>query len=168
MSATTMDKGGITGRHVLVAMVGFFLIITAVDAFMIYKAVSTFGGVETDDAYRKGLQYNQRIADERMQSGLGWTEQAQIEAATGELKVAIKDRDGNPVEGLDLRALVGRPATNAQDRTVSLTPVASGVYVAALGDIEPGTWIATLSAAKSGADGTPVQFQAKVRLWKAP
>ena len=30
---------------------------------MIYKALSTFGGLDTPDAYRKGLAYNQRIAE---------------------------------------------------------------------------------------------------------
>lgn len=169
MSTTVMFKDGITGRHVLFLMLGFFGIIIATDAYLVYKAVSTFGGVETQDAYRKGLQYNQRIADARVQSDLGWTEKAQIDATTGELKVAITDRDGKAVEGLTMRAVVGRPATNAEDRTVALTPVASGVYAAALGDIEPGNWVATLTAGKSGTDGVlQVQYQAKVRLWKAP
>ncbi len=159
----------ITGRHVLFMMLGFFGVIIATDAYLVYKAVSTFGGIETNDAYRKGIQYNQRISDARVQADLGWAVESKIDATTGELKVAVTDRDGKAVEGLTVRAVVGRPATNAEDRTVALTPVASGVYATALGNIGPGSWIATLTAGNSGADGMQeVQYQAKVRLWKAP
>jgi nitrogen fixation protein FixH len=54
-----MTEFKITGRKVLVAMVSFFAVVTAVDGIMIYQAISTFGGLETKDAYRKGLSYNQ-------------------------------------------------------------------------------------------------------------
>ena len=45
---------------------------------MIYKALTTFGGVETPDAYRKGLAYNQRIAAEEAQAGLGWHDELSL------------------------------------------------------------------------------------------
>ncbi len=37
----------ITGRHVLFLMLGFFAVIIATDSFLVYKAISTFGGIET-------------------------------------------------------------------------------------------------------------------------
>jgi nitrogen fixation protein FixH len=156
----------ITGRHVLFAMLGFFGVIIATDAYLVYKAVSTFGGIETTDAYRKGLAYNERIADERAQQALGWTKDARLE--NGELRVSIRDQDQKGVENLRITAVVGRPATNAQDRTVQLTQVGSGDYVAPVGEVEPGIWVATMEAreAQSGADR--VVYQSKVRLWKAP
>jgi nitrogen fixation protein FixH len=158
----------ITGRHVLFAMVGFFAIIIATDAYLVYKAVSTFGGIETDDAYRKGLGYNQRIAEERAQAELGWTKTASLEKDSGDLVVTIRDRYEKGVDGLAITALVGRPATNAEDRTLALTPVGSGRYSAGAGALEPGTWVATVTARKAGADDDAIVYQSKVRLWKAP
>ena len=39
MMGSLRIKNEITGRHVLYAILAFFLTVTAVDAFMIYKAV---------------------------------------------------------------------------------------------------------------------------------
>jgi nitrogen fixation protein FixH len=156
----------ITGRHVLFTMVGFFGFIIATDAYLVYKAVSTFGGIETDDAYRKGLAYNERIAEERAQQALGWTKDARLDK--GELRVSIRDQNQNGVENLRITAVVGRPATNAQDRTVQLTQVGSGEYTAAVGEVEPGVWVATLEAREAQSGTERLVYQSKVRLWKAP
>ena len=53
---------GIRGGHVLAAMLAFFAVIIVADATMIYKALTTFGGVDNPNAYRQGVAYNQRIA----------------------------------------------------------------------------------------------------------
>lgn len=156
----------ITGRHVLFTMLGFFGFIIATDAYLVYKAVSTFGGIETQDAYRKGLAYNERIADERAQQALGWTKDARLDK--GELRVSIRDQNQKGVENLRITAVVGRPATNAQDRTVELTQIGSGEYAAALGEVEPGIWVATMEAREGQSGSDRVVYQSKVRLWKAP
>ncbi|MCU0954117.1 MAG: FixH family protein [Hyphomicrobium sp.] len=156
----------ITGRHVLFTMLGFFGVIIATDAYLVYKAVSTFGGIETNDAYRKGLAYNERIAEERAQQSLRWTKDARLEK--GELRVTIRDQNNNGVENLRITAVIGRPATNAQDRTVQLTQVGSGEYTAAIGEVEPGTWVAAMEAREAQSGSERLVYQSKVRLWKAP
>jgi nitrogen fixation protein FixH len=156
----------ITGRHVLFAMLGFFGLIIATDAYLVYKAVSTFGGIETDDAYRKGLAYNDRIATERAQDALGWTKDARIEK--GELRVSIRDQNQKGVENLEIKAVMGRPATNEHDRVLTLTQVGSGEYTAPVGEVEPGIWVATMEARETGRETDRVVYQSKVRLWKAP
>jgi nitrogen fixation protein FixH len=156
----------ITGRHVLFAMLGFFGLIIATDAYLVYKAVSTFGGIETDNAYRKGLAYNDRIATERAQEALGWTKDARIEK--GELRVSIRDQNQKGVENLQITAVMGRPATNAHDRVLTLTQVGSGEYMAPVGEVEPGNWVATMEARDAGHQSEQVVYQSKVRLWKAP
>jgi nitrogen fixation protein FixH len=156
----------ITGRHVLFAMLGFFGVIIATDAYLVYKAVSTFGGIETDNAYRKGLAYNDRIAKERAQEALGWTKDARLE--NGELRVSIRDQSQQGIENLQITAVMGRPATNAHDRVLTLTQVGSGEYKAPVGEVEPGIWVATMEAREAGRQSDPVVYQSKVRLWKAP
>lgn len=156
----------ITGRHVLALMLGFFGIIIATDAYLVYKAVSTFGGIETKDAYRKGLTYNERIAEERAQEARGWTKDARLE--NGELRITVRDKDQKGVEGLQITAQFGRPATNSEDRTLQLTQIGSGEYMATVGDIAPGNWVASMEARESLTGAGAVVYQSKVRLWKAP
>lgn len=156
----------ITGRHVLFLMLGFFGVIIATDSYLVYKAVSTFGGLETQNAYRKGLTYNERIAEERAQEALGWTKDARLD--NGELRVTIRDKDQKGVEGLQISALFGRPATNTEDRTLTLTQVGSGEYMATVGDIAPGNWVATMEAREALTGSGAVVYQSKVRLWMAP
>jgi nitrogen fixation protein FixH len=156
----------ITGRHVLFLMLGFFGVIIATDAYLVYKAVSTFGGIETQNAYRKGLTYNERIAEERAQEARGWTKDARIEK--GELRVTVRDKDQKGVEGLQITAQFGRPATNTEDQTLKLTQIGSGEYMATVGDIAPGNWVAIMEARESLTGTGAVVYQSKVRLWKAP
>lgn len=167
MTTEVMKNTEITGRHVLFGMIGFFLVIIATDAYLVYKAVSTFGGIETSDAYRRGLAYNDRIAEERAQADLGWTKEAVLDKS-GDLTVIIKDRDQTGVDGLQITAVVGRPATNVEDRTMILTQVGAGRYVASAGTLEPGSWVATLSARQALSGEGRIVYQSKVRLWKAP
>lgn len=156
----------INGRHVLLAMVGFFGLIIATDAYLVYKAVSTFGGIETQDAYRKGLNYNERIAEERAQAALGWTKDVRLEK--DELRISVLDKDQKGVENLQITALLGRPATNAEDRTLQLTQVSSGQYMATVGGLEAGNWVATMEVREALSGTDRVVYQSKVRLWKAP
>lgn len=168
MSAEMALQKTLTGRHVLLGMLALFVSVTSVNVFMAYKAISTFGGLETQDAYRKGLNYNQRIEDARAQEALGWTDEAKIDAAAGTLTVTIKDRDQKGVEGLSLSGILGRPATNADDKEVAFRPVGSGVYAAEVAGLADGHWIATLAARQQNAAEDKIVYKSKVRLWKAP
>jgi nitrogen fixation protein FixH len=156
----------ITGRHVLFTMLGFFAVIIATDSWLVYKAVSTFGGIETQDAYRKGLAYNDRIAEERAQAALGWTKDARLE--NNDLRVSIRDKDQKGVRNLQITALLGRPATNSNDRILKLTEIAAGEYMATVGTLEAGNWVATMEAREALSGSDRVVYQSKVRLWKAP
>jgi nitrogen fixation protein FixH len=63
---------GLRGAHVLLVFLGFFATIFLVNGIMVYAALSTFGGLEIADAYRKGLAYNARIAEGQAQAQRGW------------------------------------------------------------------------------------------------
>lgn len=51
------------GRIVLLCLVSFFVVFASVDAFFVYKAVSTHTGVVSENAYEHGLNYNDIIAE---------------------------------------------------------------------------------------------------------
>jgi nitrogen fixation protein FixH len=164
----TLAPRKITGRQVAVAVIGFFVVITAIDGWMAYTAVSTFGGGDTQDAYRKGLRYNERIAEARSQDAIGWSDKVSFESNSGLLRLVVSDKDGKPIEGLNVVAKIGRPATNAHDNDIALKSDSPGTYVAWLPALEAGTWFAAFEARKAGADGADVAYRTKARLWRQP
>ncbi len=158
----------IRGGHVLFAMVAFFGTIIAVDSILIYKAVSTFGGVENVNAYREGLAYNQRIEIDEQQAALGWQDRVEARGTPLRLSVSLDDRDGVALARRRVVADVGRPATNRFDRTLRLAEVSPGVYEAAFADAEPGTWVVDLRVSTRSEDGAAPDYQVRRRLWIAP
>lgn len=166
------DTGGTSkprmrGGHVLAILVGFFATVAAVDGFMIYRAVSTFGGIETPDAYRKGVAYNDSIAKDAEQSRLGWTDEIKVVGVPQRLQVALRDKGESAIAGKHVVATLGRPATDRYDVTLTLAETAPGLYEAALPAAGEGTWIVDLSAYDGGSLGEPV-YQARRRAWIDP
>lgn len=158
----------IKGGHVLFAMLAFFGVIIAVDSVLIYKAVSTFGGVENVNAYRDGLAYNERIALDSRQAELGWRDRVEAHGAPLRLRVSLENREGEAVARRHVVADVGRPATNRFDRTLKLAEVAPGVYEAALAEAEAGTWVVDLRVFESQEERSAPAYQVRRRLWIAP
>lgn len=54
-----------TGRLVLTALLGFFAVCMAVNAFFVYMAVTTNRGVVDENAYQTGLHYNDLLEEAR-------------------------------------------------------------------------------------------------------
>jgi len=166
-ASRTRPSRGLSGWHVLAAMVGFFAVIVAADATMIYKALSTFGGVDNDNAYRDGLAYNTRILSAERQAGLGWQDKVDVLADPAKLRVSFRDRGSNPVTGLKVETRLARPATNRLDATLAMSEVAPGVFEAVLANGEGGgTWIADVRAYQ-GSETSPV-YLVRRRIWVAP
>lgn len=59
------DESKKEGRKVLFYLLGFFVVFASVDAFFVYKAVSTNTGVVAENAYEIGLNYNEIIAESK-------------------------------------------------------------------------------------------------------
>lgn len=155
-----------TGYHVLAALVAFFLVIFAVNGVMIYKAETTFGGLDTQDAYRKGLTYNDRIAAAEEQARLGWQDRTDFIAETRSIRVALTDRAGEAVPGLNVSAKLQRPTTSQFDHEISLSPTGANTYEASVADLEPGWWTVNIRAQR-GSEGEAL-YEARRRLWIKP
>lgn len=156
------------GAHVIGGFVAFFVALAAIDAVLIFLAVSTFGGLETSDAYRKGLAYNATIAEAGAQAARGWSDVTAIDRTTGALETEIRDRDGHGVINLAVVARIGRAATNSFDRTIVLEPVGAGRYAAPVADLAAGGWIAAIEARSTGRTERPVVYRSKARVWRQP
>jgi nitrogen fixation protein FixH len=160
-------RSGLTGAHVLFSLLSFFAVIVVADATLIYKAVTTFGGVDNVNAYRDGVAYNVRIAANMRQSGLGWQDRMEISGDPTRLRLSLKANDGAPVVGQRVVAKVGRPATNRFDRTIALIEATPGSYEAVLESAESGTWLVEAQVFSGEETGSPM-FRARRRLWVAP
>jgi nitrogen fixation protein FixH len=120
-----------------------FLVVIAVNGALIFFAEDTFSGLETDNAYERGLEYNQALAGEAAQERLGWHAEAAIsEGADAQrtLHVRLTDRDNKALEGLALEAYLVRPSNAGMDLTMALQSAGNGAYAAAFTLPAPGQW----------------------------
>lgn len=142
----------LTGRRVLIGFVAFFATIFIANGTMVYVALTTFSGVETDDAYRKGRSYNDVIAAGEAQRALGWRAEIEQEARAGAegpeglLRVTMTDRAGAPLDDLLIEANFRRPADSSADRSWFLRPLGKGVYEVPFALPAAGNWKVHLKA----------------------
>ncbi|HKZ97633.1 MAG TPA: FixH family protein [Hyphomicrobiaceae bacterium] len=155
----------VEGRHVLLALIGFFSLVMAVNGLLTYTAISTFGGVDNPNAYRDGLSYNERIAADERQSELGWRHDVAVSADRARLSVSVFDREGAPLAGLRISASIGRPVTNRHDAVLALEEIRPGAYEAETPDLGAGSWIVEIRAVGRGDSAV---YRARKRLWLKP
>lgn len=122
----------ITGKHVLIGCVLFFAGVIAANGWMAYQAITTFDGVEREDAYRKGRDYNSVIEEAQRQAELGWQIAVVAEVSGIEpqvtLNVDVRNRGGDALNNLDINAVLWRPVDDGQDLHIPLRAVGAGQY----------------------------------------
>jgi len=144
----------LTGRKVLLIAVAAFGVILAANLAMLYAATSTFPGLVVKNSYVASQNWNARTDAQR---ALGW--KAAASYGEGTLRVAMTGRDGAPVRGLRVMAVVGRPASARDDVRLELTEGARG-YAAAL-VLAPGMWRVMIT----GADAEGGSFEAAAQIY---
>ena len=121
----------VTGRFVLVCILGFFGVVFAINGIMVWAAKSTFGGLETASSYKAGLQFKSDIAAAQQQSAMGWQVTGTIVRNSGGdavLDVSVRDRAGTPLSGLVAAARLAHPADARLDHDIELRPVGGGAF----------------------------------------
>ena len=154
----------ITGKHVLLAMLGLFGVVIAVNLVFVTLAIGTFTGVTTANPYKEGLAYNQVLAARNAQRDLGWqgaVDFAAAEAGRERISVALSDAAGSPLTGLQLSGSLRRPTHEGLDQPLAWREAAPGRYEAEVALPERGNWDLTVSA----DDGRHPTFEMRVRLW---
>jgi nitrogen fixation protein FixH len=158
-------RRGLQGWHVMAIMLGFFGCIFAVNGYFIVTALSTHSGVVSEEPYRKGLGYNQRIVADDRQSALNWRPDLDVKA-TGAIRLTLRDASGQPIGSQRVALTVGRPSTRSFDRSIVLAETTSGVYVGTTHEFSAGTWIA--DADVQGPQSRETDYRIRRRLWLAP
>lgn len=108
-------------------------LVVLVNGIMIYIAVSSFTGLQTEDHYQRGLDYNEVLVAERAQDALGWTVGVDFQE-TGEgrarLSVQAVDRAGKPVNDAGVTVRLIRPVQAGHDMDLTLAASGDGLYAA--------------------------------------
>jgi nitrogen fixation protein FixH len=155
MSMRVQSVTGFTlrGWHVLAGMLLFFGIIVAVNVLFAFAAVGTFPGEDVPHSYLQGLDYNQTLAERRVQAASGWRAIASLRPSSDGalLEVDLRSRDGEGIGGARIAAQMRWPADMRRDRSLNFTALGEGRYVAHLGALPPGDWDLRARAVRGSA-----------------
>ena len=152
---------GLTGRMVLVIILGFFGTVAAVNALMIHFALSTFRGEVADHPYEVGLAFNGEIAASRAQNERNWMVEAYLRnsASTRTLEVTMRDSTGSPISDLKVVATFAAPVDARLDRRLDLAPIAEGRYAGEI-PVPAGAWDLEIQSRRNGE----ILFQSRNRI----
>ena len=150
-----------TGRTVLLSLLGFFGVIFLVNGVMIYEALSTLSGVDTDSAYQAGLQFEREVAESQAQDARHWRVDASLKASPrGErLDVSARDAAGEPLGGMQASAVFERPTDRRLDRSVVLVEDAAGRFHGSA-EVAAGQWDLVIELTHHGEQ----MFRSKNRI----
>lgn len=141
-----------TGTRMLAWMVGFFAIIFAANAVLIYYALTSFPGLEVASAYKAGQLYAAEVDAARAQTARHWSVDVKAEAAEGGAAVTATfvGADGLAQRGLTVTVEMQHPTASNHDRQITLTEVAGGSYTATVPEVGSGRWLLVLEASRDG------------------
>jgi nitrogen fixation protein FixH len=131
-------------------LAGFGVVLVA-NGTLIYVASTTWTGIAVNRAYDKGLTYNRNLEAAERQAALGWqaslTTTVNAELA-GTVAVALRDRDGAPLNRAEVLVQFERPTHEGHDFVVELAADGAGTYAAPFAAPLPGVWDLRLIATR--------------------
>ena len=118
-----------TGKRILAWFVGFFLVVFLANGIMTYFALSTWTGLETENAYVKGLNYNEEIDSAQAQQMSGWdiTISRKPELIDDRIEVAIK-RPTDSLPPAEVSVQFIRAVREGFDQQITLSHNGGGLY----------------------------------------
>ncbi len=152
------------GIHVFLMLAGFFGVLFAVNGVFVYFALTSFSGVSVDDAYKKGLSYNQEISRFEEQRARGWQTGFSVSTLPDKrvaVFLSVTDKAGKLPDNLSATLLITRPARQDQDRTLNLE-MADGKFTADVQLSELGQWDLLVEINGGGYD---LPYRLEKRIW---
>lgn len=128
--------------------VAFFIVLAAVDGVFVKLALSTHRGVVTEEAYQKGIAYNETIAEADAQAALGWQMTMRMNDTT--LYATLHDADGKAMNDASLKVKATFVPEEGYDFEQRLEPAGHGEYKAALKMTAAGPWDLRVQASEGG------------------
>ncbi len=143
----------LTGRMVLAMFVGFFGLIFAANAVMIWMAFDSWTGLEVESSFQAGRHYQSEIDAAKAQAERGWQVRASATrsgSGAAILSVELADKAARAISGLSVAAQLKRPTSQAQDRTIILAEGPAGTYAGRVDNVADGQWTLVLDAMRDG------------------
>ena len=141
MSETAINKP-LNGWWVFAAFFLFFAVIVLVNSVFITMALRSHSGVVTEDAYRKGLTYNETLQQARNQPAMS----SAFHFKDNIVYWSLSGKDNQPIENADITAKFQRPVKDGDDFSARLHPSGNGVYSSEVEFPVKGSWKVILSA----------------------
>jgi nitrogen fixation protein FixH len=141
----------LTGWMVLIYLLAFFGLVTGVNGVMIYEALSTMRGVDTESAYQAGRMFEQDVAMIKAQDARHWQVEARLKSAPDgtNLGLVARDEAGHVVTGMTAAARFERPTDRGLDRGIALTEESPGQYHGKT-ELIPGQWDLVIEISRQG------------------
>ena len=141
----------LTGRMVLVYLLTFFGVVTGINGVMIYEALSTLRGVDTESTYQAGRMFEQDIATLKAQNARHWQVDAKLTPAPDgtRLDVVARDEAGDVLTGMAASASFERPTDRGLDRKFALAEDSPGQFHGRT-DLIPGQWDLVIEISRQG------------------
>ncbi|MCR9215369.1 MAG: FixH family protein [Proteobacteria bacterium] len=154
----------LTGKHVAFILAGFFGVMFAVNGVFVYFALDSFSGVSVDDAYRRGLDYNQELAQKQRQEERNWQhslEFVQTGEGAGKVTLVLDDAEGNRIAGLTVNGHLKRPVIDVADSPVEFLELGQS-YIAELDFADKGQWDIVIQLEGGGFEDP---YRLEKRIW---
>ena len=132
--------------------VAFFGVVVLVNGIMIWVATTTWTGLDTHEAYEKGLAYNQMLEAAEAQASLGWTidiEISPIDNGQASIAITLTGSDGDGINEAKVRAQFEKPNRSSADFETELQPRGNGQYETRFEPPEAGVWNLHLTARRN-------------------
>lgn len=147
----------LSGKAVFLMFLAFFAVFASVDAFFVMKALKTHTGVVTEQAYEKGLAYNETLAQAQYFVDQGVVSDIKYDDTAKHFEWNWKQEKASAQGALVLDSVtltMMRPSGNKDDRTLTLTQENAQQYSVSLRDLKKGLWVGQVSAKFQGTDFT--------------
>lgn len=141
---STPARGEFTGRHMLLAIVGFFGVIIAVNIGMAVVSSVSWTGLVVQNSYVASQEFEEKRLAHIAQQQAGWS--ASLDYVEGRALLRVVDAGGLAVELGSPVLQINRPVGGHDDQQVALSRGADGVYAGPVA-LGPGVWEARVSIA---------------------
>jgi nitrogen fixation protein FixH len=141
----------LTGWRVLLYLVAFFGVVIGANGLMVYEAVSTMTGVDTDSAYQAGRMFERDVAMAKAQDSRHWHVDAHVASSLSgaQLEITARDADGRLLTGIHPSAAFQRPTDRHLDRDVALVEDSPGEFSGRT-EIMAGQWELVIEISRDG------------------
>lgn len=160
-----MTQFRVSGRFVLLSMIGFFLTIFIANGVFITLAVKSFPGEQEEKSYLQGIAYNDTLTARAEQAALGWTAELtdlRLEGETAAIELSFRTEAGTPLSALALSGVFSRAVDDDHDRAVDFVSLGGGRYSAQIAGVAPGAW--RLEATATGPGGEKFALEKRLTL----